>query len=989
MRPRCAYGTPSITARAARRLAFVNVDTLLWSPPLTGSNKARFSAPTLLVFALGCLSSTLWAQNQKIDREIAFVRALATDLRFIELARIEAEGLAKNNVAGGDQEKIAQLAVEIAYYGARSRSDRAQQRTLFKETVAKSKELIETSSNVALQQKARATLANASQDFGQFLVEELEIAQQDNPDKVKELADEAKKVFSDGIDACGKVMEDLKDAKDEKTEFYLMWMKKAVLSREQARADKENRGVLVQRAISELEEMVLVSGEETALGLRGLFEIAQCREVEGNVADAIDTYKGTLKQISTSLEGAQKGELDLSGEMQGFLFDMLQEVYVKTAEVMAREGAAGTADLFAEFRKNMTAFGEKGQELFEVVNDTSGHLMLLAEARFNAESGDAKKVGDALAMAQKINDKHPSDFVGVRAKAVLRDILGFQQTLVSGALLVEVAKGELQNKNYEAAVRGARKAIAALSTDEQQKLGLQTYEMLGMAYALSDRYLEAMLAFGEGLQKFASTDEKRASDVADAADRALAAHKRQVKNDPAFNDFYRATSEMIATSSVSAGSKLFWKEANERFNEKKYGEAIASYGKITADFTFYEQALVNVGRALAASGKFAEARKALGDFREYVAKTTLPASETGKQQVRASALADAEFADTQMAFSEARGNDEFKLKRDLTKYPAALEKAQGFVANFAKEGERHIPVTLEYIGRLNTDLGKLDLAEAAYVQLKEKDPPRASRFATEVFKEYQNQVEALSNELDRVSAKDGGDAQIQKATQDVTAARQKLVALGTDYIAGASKAQLGILVHTLLNWEKLREWTKVDEVAQKTLALYGADTNDDTKKVIDQIVRPMVGEALLHQRRFQEAYDMLVSAEAANPAQWELKRQIARALGGWFEFDKVGTGQKVAGLERPVDAYIKYYGDKEKAYRVWALRADVKPYSLEWYRFHWETYWFCKQAGATDSKYKDIATTIYKKARANDDFATLKRHGAQGLLLFRYFQSNR
>jgi len=226
------------------------------------------------------------------------VRALATELRFIELARIEAEELAKNNVAGGDQEKIAQLAVEIAYYGARSRSDRVQQRTLFKETVAKSKELIDTSSNPTVQQKARATLANASQDYGQFLVEELEIAQQESPDKVKDLADEAKKVFSQGIEACSKVVEDLKESKDDakKTEYYLMWMKKAVLSREQARADKENRGVLVQRAIGELEEMVLESGEETAFGLRGLFEIAQCKEVEGNVAEAIDSYKSTLRR---------------------------------------------------------------------------------------------------------------------------------------------------------------------------------------------------------------------------------------------------------------------------------------------------------------------------------------------------------------------------------------------------------------------------------------------------------------------------------------------------------------------------------------------------------------------------------------------------------------------------------------------------------------------------------------------------------------------
>jgi hypothetical protein len=33
---------------------------------------------------------------------------------------------------------------------------------------------------------------------------------------------------------------------------------------------------------------------------------------------------------------------------------------------------------------------------------------------------------------------------------------------------------------------------------------------------------------------------------------------------------------------------------------------------------------------------------------------------------------------------------------------SALERAQAFVANFAKDGERNLPLTLEYIGRMNT-----------------------------------------------------------------------------------------------------------------------------------------------------------------------------------------------------------------------------------------------------------------------------------------------
>jgi hypothetical protein len=169
------------------------------------------------------------------------------------------------------------------------------------------------------------------------------------------------------------------------------------------------------------------------------------------------------------------------------------------------------------------------------------------------------------------------------------------------------------------------------------------------------------------------------------------------------------------------------------------------------------------------------------------------------------------------------------------------------------------------------------------------------------------------------------------------------------------------------------------------LALYGEDPAEATKKTLDLLVRPKVGEALLQQQRFTEAYAMLSAAETANPTQWELKRQLARTLGGWYEMDDRGRGVAVLGLDKPVDAYKKYYSE----YRTWGLRPEVKQFSLDWYRFHWETYWFAKQAGAKDTKFKDIADKLYRIARATDDFATLKTYGAEGLQLFNFFRANR
>lgn len=950
------------------------------------SRPAGIATP-LLVLALGSLSCPVFAQQQKLDREIAFVRALAKEMRFIELAKGEADRLASEFRGAGDQDRIAQLAVEVSYYGARTRVDRAEQRTLFKEAIDKSKELIDRSGDGGVQIAARGTLANASQEFGQFLVEELEIARETAPERVKELEEEAAGTFRVGIEACSKVMESLKpQLKDDqkRTEYLVLWMRRGVLQREQARAVKTDRAVLIQRAISDLEEMVLEAGEETAIGLRGLFEIAQCREVEGKIPEAIDSYKGTISQIGASLK--QSDELGLSGEVQNFLFEMMQEVYVRAGEVMAREGAAGTAELFEKFRADMKEFGEKDADIFDVVSQQYGHLMLLAESKFLAESGDPKKVGDALLMTQRINDKHPADYVGVKAKAALRDILAVQSNLVSAKLLFEIGKGEYQNGNYEGAVKGLRKAIGAMTAEDESTIGIDAYKMLGQSFLASNRPLEAVLALGAGLERTGKHSKEKSADLADVLDRAMGALKRQAKGDAFFEPVLADAGRKIGEfGDAAAGSKLFWKAANDQFNDKKYLEAIAEYKKVTPDFLFYELAMVRTAKAYCNLGDFDNARKALQEHAAWVAANAVETRDTGKQQVRENAGAEAAYVDVTMAYFDARGNEELKRTKDLAKYPVAVEKARAYVTNFAKAGESNVPVLLEYIGRLHADLAEMDKAEEAYTQLKQKDATRASRLATELFREYQNQVKSLNTELDKAIKQDKGDAAINTATAAVNAARSKLVALGSDYIANSPKPQLGVLVNTMLECEQLREWKRVDEIAQKTLTLYEAETADQTRKTIDMIVRPKIGEALLQQQRFQEAYDMLIAAEKANPTHWEIKRQICRALGGWFEFSKTGAPTKVPGLDRPAEAYQKYYAE----YRTWGERPDVKRYSLEWYRFQWEAYWFAKQAGLKDGKFKDIADKFYRIARATDDFATLKSHGSDGLALYKYFQINR
>jgi hypothetical protein len=949
---------------------------------------------TLLLLAFGLLTAHVSGQGRpgqgrpgqgRLDREISFVRALAKGMS-LELARSEADRLAAEFRGAGDQDKIALLATEISYQRARTRSDRNQQRTLYREVIDGSKELIARSSDAGVQTAARTTLANAASEFGQFLVEALEVAREESPERSRELEEEAGLVFAAGIDACSKVMERLRPLRkdpQQETEYYLMWLRRGVLARERARAVVAERSAMLPKAIDDLTSLVIEAGEETAIGLRGMFEIALCTDLDGKVADALHGYRTTIDQIATSLQAARNRELDLTREMQQFLFEMMQEVYARAGQLMVHEGSAGTGELFAEFRANMKKFGDPDKDLLEVVSEQHGSLVLLAECRFLEASGDEAKISQALAMARRIYDRHRGDPVGEKAWPVLRDMIELHGSFVTGDLLLELGKGLLEHQDYEKAVTHLQRCIGFEGSGPATRF--EAWRLLGAAYGAYGHHHEAMRALCEGLEQLGASDQQRASEVAHELERVVACHKRQVGADARFEPDWSRAAALIARYSETGGSRQCWKTANALFNDGKFREAIAEYSKIESGFPNYEQARVLIARAWSATGDFDVARKALAEYRAWVATNPLPAGDTSRLQLRGAAAAEAAFAEVQMSYVEARGSADLQRKQDLTKYPAALEKARAYIADSGKDGEANLPTVLEYIGRLHADLAELDRAEEAYAQLKTKDAVRASRLAACIFQEYQSQVKTLGVELDQAISNDKDEAAVDAATQALSAMRTRLVAIGADYIASSPQPQLAILIATMQGYEALDNWQRVEEIARRTIEQHGADTTPATKRAIEQFVRPKIGEALLQQRHFQQAYDLLVEAERANPDNWEVKRLVCRALAGWFEFSKTGANTRVAGLDRPAEAYRKYYDE----YRVWGERPEVDMYSLAWYRFQWEAFWFARQAGVVDSRFKEIADKLYRIARSTDDFATLKKYGREGRLLFRYFQSNR
>src|SRR5690606_34758526 len=111
------------------------------------------------------------------------------------------------------------------------------------------------------------------------------------------------------------------------------------------------------------------------------------------------------------------------------------------------------------------------------------------------------------------NEDHPADVIGLKAKNLLRDILETQSSLVSAALLYEIARGDLQSRNYEPAVQGFKRAIAAMTPAEAGKLGMRAHLDLARAFGQQTRPLEAVYALRAGLTQYKDSDPDNASEA--------------------------------------------------------------------------------------------------------------------------------------------------------------------------------------------------------------------------------------------------------------------------------------------------------------------------------------------------------------------------------------------------------------------------------------------------------------------------------------------
>lgn len=932
------------------------------------------------------LSPALAAQTGRIQRDAEFLRGLAKDLGFVSLAQDEVERLKQTFKDSPDFKSLVELDLDVTLIGARRVPDREARRTLFKQVLERAQEVVQRYANDPVAERARGTLAEACYEYGRFLVEEIAIAEIENPDRIKTLEEEAANVFRTGVDVCDTAMKELrpraKEGRDEKvtSEYYLLWLRKGILLREHGRAVKKDRPHLIESARNALEELVLEVGEETALGLRGLFEYSICYEVVGDLDEASRAYRDT---IEATFKALTSDEVELKGNLATVVVEMMEEAY---DHLTTSELAQGKPDQVllsvAEYRDRMKKLDAK-------FDDRWGDSIFITEARAMAESGDPAKVAKALEQAREYNARNANNLIGQRAKQLIGDILNTAKGVVSGADLLEVAKGEAQARRYEDAVAGFKRAIASLTPAEEKTLGLVAWHQLGRALAAQERFLEAVLAIRTGLEKYTDAPEDVSSDAAEDLERAMRNLRAQTKNDPYFDALDKDMRQLAATrGGKKSEARLYWDQGLARLAERKWAEAAELFAKVPAGSDYWELSQSRLASALQRAEQLPKAREAITRYREFL-KTPLARLPDNRKDLvdrRARTVAEMDFLDGYMIYLEAFGGRQ-RDKRDPTRFPAVISSLSDYKARHGQVAPDLLAFAYDSLARTYVEMGDIGKAEEMFNSLRQLDAKSTliPALATRIYSAHEDRAKAAEVEFKGLRDKNAKPEEVKAAQGRLDQARRAALALGVEYLRMPVEHQFEVLTLAMRQAEALQSWDTMLEFGQKIIAEFGTDKT--YKERVDKFVKASVGEALLRQLRFREAKDLLVDAEKADPKNYPVKRLLCRAMGGWQEIDARGSIVPVAGLGEAAEAYQKYWDE----YRTYALATSrgVQPYSYEWYEFHWECYHFAREAAKKDSKFRDLAQRLYNIARSTDEFATLRtKFGLPGETLYQLFMAN-
>ncbi|MEM7201752.1 MAG: hypothetical protein AAF628_15905 [Planctomycetota bacterium] len=914
--------------------------------------------------ALGLVLAGSGTAQSALQRDLEFIRALATRLGFVPLALSEIDRVRASHGQGPKIWLLDELELELRLLATQAEPARAAKQAGFRRFMKRSTAMLQAQSEVAVTLGTRRWRAQGLRDYLAFLADTILTTGPDDPLR-EETTTEAKLVLHAGKTTCAGVIAGLQPSKGEdlasRGQYHLARLGQALLYLEAGRCLATNRRHLWQRACRALEDLAFEAGEATIAGKLAQFAVLRIRGLTVP-EDAVTDCSAFIGELEEQL--SDRG-LSRSGSARQVLAAVLEATYDLLATTRDQLGQPDEVVAVAErYRASLTALGVPVIDL-EVPSASRGcedrrygHSLYLTYARVLAEHDATTDIRRASGLARFLRRSHPVDALGTRAQSILQGILDANGAAAPADLWLDVAKGHWSANRSGLAIQACRRALAATS-DTDDATAFAAWYVIGCGFAQQERLLEATLALKLGLERFGATAEPHLRERAAAL---LPLFLRQLRwqsnDDPFFAPLADEVLQLAARNGAGgAPGNLFWDEAVRRLSERNGAGAIDAFRRIRPSEPRHGPAQARIATIIARQNRDIGARRAmLDELRHHESPPRAPEDVTEARQ----------RAKGEIAFMRARLAFEAALAHDANE--SELSEVVAVLAAFIRDYGPHVPLYVAeahfMLGQAHLELGDLEAAKRQYDALGTLSPRfvAADRLATRLFNAYAERIAAAGS------------------SSDADTLRRAAIDVAVGACENSERPQFHLAILALQHLRELQDWDRIESLGTSIVErLKHHDRQDD----IDRFVLPILGHALLQRRHFERAYETLTRAEAAvpPPERYAITRQICLALGGWQDIGRLGGRITERGLRRPAEAYQKLWNE----FRPYALRRGVERFSLPWYRFHWECYFFARRAAEQEPSLEPTARKLFDIAKSDDSFARLRALGEPGRELAELF----
>lgn len=919
--------------------------------------------PATVLTALPLLAALTWSAatpasaapalvlpiEDDVQEDIDFARGLARDWQFVDLAQRVLDEVGNRDISGDERRQLDLVRCEVVAEAARYEPDAVRREALYEESLDAYEAFIDSNPDYGT---ASGDYVNLGRQYAYVQGLSLDAAVGAERERIQEsLSARLEKLQERASDLAL----DLEGRRSDLTVAELRGLWGVQLARcEMLVTLTETTGERGWLSTAEpiLEELAYDAGLETSWGLRSYTLIGDIYNLRGDHMDAGDLYDFVIDStipVDREVWESKKGEISQGAQLACWSFvEMVTPKALEARGSQGDRGAVANAALHLINTLNAEGYSPSAQGYAAMIESARALLGLggylggsLAAGELSwyptlEELQDAgvrrnqqRSVVDlALSLGNRVNRDNQGNSLQVRAQELMAEVIDTPGVEVSSEMLFEAAQGAYNGRNYEEAIGGLRRTAAALSDDTERQLMMpKLLYHLGRSLSYLGRDLEASMAFAEATSLWAGDEEYdglNAQGYYSVAQRLQRANKGDSDYEVLLSEaeaIYQALSEDGDSGSIA------FRQAMKLLEREQYAAARKKFLEVGADAPKYERAIVKAGVCAFKDGDPASAGRELRKYvDDYVARpeNQLGSRDGARRAVRQSAMAEAYFTLAEIA---REGGD----------WPAAIAIYRTLPDEFATQ-KSLATASLYYCVNGSAESGRLDDADAFLGRMIEEYPQDkyTGSAAGQLYNAYADRFSA---------AAEGSDERIEYARRAAsTLSLSNSLADNPSFSRLRDEAKL---------WLDARDFERAEEILTRIQAKF-ANESEVARNMQKQIL-PWLGEALLGQRRMEEAYlvlDPLVpqfddKETDLKPSQ-ETVVMFCRSVAGWLEGD-AGNPTVVPG-QGGEEAF-------EKAGPWWRkLSGTEDKYSCPWYEFEFQrafTYWQWSKVNTSKADYAE------------------------------------